>query len=134
MKQLTLKTLITAAALAMASTVMAAEEGGGDRGSNNMNPTANDSASYNTRMSNGREIRRSADNPEAGAYASNRYDDGYYARNGYYDRDGNWHNGYDNRTNSNRANNRAELRNSNPTAGGGGIPASAEQKNSATKP
>lgn len=117
---LKLTSLLAAACLAVASTAMAAEEGGGDRGANNMNPSANDSKSYNTRMNNGREIRQAGENNE------------YNASNQAY---------YEPSRGETRAERRAERRaanpnnlNANPTAGGGGLPASQEQKNSAGKP
>ena len=121
----TLTRLLAASFIAVASTAaIAAEEGGGDRGANNMNPSANDSKSYNTRMSNGSEIREAGRNNEYDASRGYYYDN---SRQAYYD--GSRRDARDER----RYNNPNRL-NANPTAGGGGLPASQEQKNSAGQP
>jgi hypothetical protein len=118
----TLKSLTAAVFISLASTAaIAAEDGAGDRGANNMNPSANESQSRNTRMSNGSEIRESGRN--------NEYDASRQA--------------YNNGTREERREYREERReerrnasnlNANPTAGSNGLPASQEQKNSAGEP
>jgi len=51
------KTLLAAAFVLAFSASALAAEAGGDRGPNNMNPRANDSTSYDTRMNSGEDMK-----------------------------------------------------------------------------